>query len=219
MQGVVHGRQCRVRAVLTVQDLEARRGRRVLFSGLSLDAAPGRLLRVAGANGAGKTTLLRMLVGLSTPTSGEVRWRGQPIARQRDAFHRELVYLGHAAALKDELSAHENLQMLAALGGDAVTRAEAAAALDAAGLKGRERLPARVLSAGQRRRVALARLALAGPQRLWVLDEPFNALDSAAGEWLAGLLRAQLARGGVVVLTSHQAVPVDAGVAQDLVSL
>lgn len=205
--------------MLTVQDLEARRGRRVLFSGLALAATPGQLLRVAGANGAGKTTLLRMLVGLTLPTAGEVRWRGQPIARQRDAFHRDLVYLGHAAALKDDLSAFENVQMLAALGGDAVTRAEAAAALAAAGLKGRERLPARVLSAGQRRRVALARLALGGPQRLWVLDEPFNALDTAAGEWLAGLVRSRLAAGGVVVLTSHQAVPVDDGVEQVLVAL
>ncbi len=205
--------------MLTVQDLEARRGRRVLFSGLALEAAPGQLLRVAGANGAGKTTLLRMLVGLTMPTAGEVRWRGQPIARQRDSFYRDLVYLGHAAALKDDLSAFENVQMLAALGGDTVTRAEAAAALAAAGLKGRERLPARVLSAGQRRRVALARLALGGPQRLWVLDEPFNALDTAAGEWLAGLVRSCLAAGGVVVLTSHQAVPVDDAVEQVLVAL
>ncbi|MBI3155529.1 MAG: heme ABC exporter ATP-binding protein CcmA, partial [Burkholderiales bacterium] len=141
--------------MLTVRDLQARRGRRVLFSGLALAAGPGQLLRVTGDNGAGKTTLLRMLVGLSTPAAGEVRWRDRPIAAQRELFHRELVYLGHAAALKDDLSALENLRMLAALGGDGVEAVEAAAALAAAGLKGRERLPARVLSAGQRRRVAL----------------------------------------------------------------
>jgi heme exporter protein A len=208
-----------VRAVLNAQDLEARRGRRVLFSGLGLAAAPGQLLRVTGPNGAGKTTLLRMLVGLSSPNAGDILWRGQPIRTQRDAFHRELVYLGHAAALKDDLSALENLQMLCVLGGDEITRAEAAAALADAGLKGRERLPARVLSQGQRRRVALARLGLASAHALWVLDEPFNALDTAATQWLAGLVQARLAGGGVVVLTSHQAVPVDGTVDQVTVAL
>lgn len=195
--------------MLDVQDLEARRGRRVLFSGLGFGARPGQLLRVTGANGAGKTTLLRMLVGLSTPTAGRVRWNGTPLAAQREDFHRALAWLGHAASLKDDLSALENLQAIAVLGGDAVTPAEATAALAAAGLKGRERLPARVLSAGQRRRVVLARLALGAPRALWVLDEPFNALDVAATEWLAGLVRERLAGGGIVVLTSHQAVPVD----------
>jgi heme exporter protein A len=205
--------------VLAVQDLEARRGRRVLFSGLGFAAAPGQLLRVTGANGAGKTTLLRMLVGLSSPTAGRVLWRGEPLSGQREGFHRELAWLGHAASLKDDLSALENLQAIAVLGGDEVTRAEAAAALAEAGLKGRERLPARVLSAGQRRRVVLARLALAAPRTLWVLDEPFNALDTAATEWLAGLVRARLAGGGIVVLTSHQAVPVDGVADQVLVAL
>ena len=181
----------------------------MLFTGLTWRAEPGQLLRVTGANGAGKTTLLRTIVGLTTPAAGQVRWQDQPITAHRDAFHRELVYLGHAAALKDDLTALENLQALCALGGDAVPRSEARAALVQAGLDGREHLPARVLSQGQRRRVALARLALAGPRRLWVLDEPFNALDSAATDWLAGLLRDRLADGGIVVLTSHQPVPVD----------
>jgi heme exporter protein A len=201
-----------VRAVLDVQDLEARRGRRVLFSGLGLLAAPGRLVRVNGPNGAGKTTLLRMLVGLSTPSAGQVRWRGQPLNAAREDFHRELAWVGHAAALKDDLTALENLQAIAMLGGDAVGRDEAMAALAQAGLQGRERLPARVLSAGQRRRVVLARLALPPakpPRLLWVLDEPFNALDAAASEWLSGLVRQQLAGGGIVVLTSHQAIPLD----------
>jgi heme exporter protein A len=201
-----------VRAVLDVQDLEARRGRRVLFCGLGLQAAPGRLVRVSGANGAGKTTLLRMLVGLSTPSAGQVRWRGQPLHAAREDFHRELAWVGHAAALKDDLTALENLQAIAMLGGDAVGRDEAMGALAQAGLQGRERLPARVLSAGQRRRVVLARLALppaTPPRLLWVLDEPFNALDGAATEWLSGLVRSQLSRGGIVVLTSHQAIPLD----------
>jgi heme exporter protein A len=205
--------------VLTVQDLEARRGRRVLFTGLGLAARPGQMLRVTGANGAGKTTLLRMLVGLTLPTAGQVLWRGEPLAQQREGFHAELAWLGHAASLKDDLSALENLQAIAMLGGDAVSRPEAAAALAEAGLKGRERLPARVLSAGQRRRVVLARLALPRPRALWVLDEPFNALDTAATEWLAGHVRAQLARGGIVVLTSHQALPLDGVADQVLVPL
>jgi heme exporter protein A len=198
--------------VLDVQDLEARRGRRVLFSGLGLQAAPGRLVRVTGSNGAGKTTLLRMLAGLATPSAGRVHWRGQPLTAARELFHRELAWVGHAASLKDDLTALENLQAIAMLGGDAIGRDEALAALAEAGLTGRERLPARVLSAGQRRRVVLARLALppaATPRTLWVLDEPFNALDVAAGDWLAGLVRRHLARDGIVVLTSHQAIPLD----------
>jgi heme exporter protein A len=195
--------------VLEVQDLEARRGRRVLFSGLAFRAGAGQLLRVSGANGAGKTTLLRLLVGLSTPHQGRVSWNGQPLAAQRDEFHRQLAWIGHAAALKDDLTALENLLAIATLGGDDIAPKDAAGALAAAGLQGRERLPARVLSAGQRRRVLLARLALPVSRALWVLDEPFNALDAAAGDWLAGLVTAQLARGGTVVLTSHQAVPLD----------
>ncbi len=195
--------------MLEVQDLEARRGRRVLFSGLGWQAGPGRLLRVAGPNGAGKTTLLRILVGLTTPSAGQVRWRGQPLAAAREPFHRELVWVGHAAALKDDLSAAENLRAIAVLGGDDPSPAEAGAALAEAGLAGRERLPARVLSAGQRRRVVLARLALPARRALWVLDEPFNALDGAATDWLAQRVRTQLAAGGTVVLTSHQPIPLD----------
>jgi heme exporter protein A len=195
--------------VLDVQDLEARRGRRALFSALAFSGRPGQLLRVTGANGAGKTTLLRILVGLTTPTAGRVLWRGEPLAAQRESFHRELMWSGHAPSLKDDLTALENLRAAALLAGDALERAAAMQALADAGLRGREQLPARVLSAGQRRRVVLARLALAAARPLWVLDEPFNALDAAATQWLTRLLRDHLARAGIVVLTSHQAVPVD----------
>ena len=195
--------------MLVVQDLEARRGRRALFSGLSFRAGTGQLLRVTGANGAGKTTLLRILVGLGTPTAGEVQWQGSPLAAQRDAFHRDLVWIGHAPSLKDDLSALENLSAAAVLAGDDLAAGDARAALGEAGLAGREHLPARVLSAGQRRRVVLARLVRSGHRPLWVLDEPFNALDAAATHWLTRVLKDHLARGGLVVLTSHQAVPVD----------
>ncbi|MBL8327159.1 MAG: cytochrome c biogenesis heme-transporting ATPase CcmA [Rubrivivax sp.] len=195
--------------MLAVTDLEARRGRRALFTGLRFEAEAGRLVRVTGPNGAGKTTLLRMLVGLATPTAGEVRWRGEPIVARREGFHRELLWCGHAASLKDDLTATENLRAMSMLAGDALEVKAARAALAEAGLAGREHLPARVLSAGQRRRVLLARLPLAAGRALWVLDEPFNALDVAATQWLSDLLRAHLARSGVVVLTSHQAVPID----------
>lgn len=173
-----------------------------------------------GANGAGKTSLLRIICGLLAPAAGEVRWRGQPISELREEFNRELVYIGHAAALKDELTPLENLQTAATLGGRATLgRAEAAAALEAAGLRGRERSPSRALSQGQRKRVALARLALPAPPGLWVLDEPFNALDTAATSWLDGLIGARLDAGGCVVLTSHQPVALDASRAPQVLSL
>ena len=192
--------------MLELQALACVRGAATLFDGLSALLQPGELLRVLGANGSGKTSLLRMICGLATPARGAVLWRGEPVARLREEFGRELVYLGHAAALKDDLSARENLRLACALGGHPSGEREAGAALAAAGLGGRTGLPARSLSQGQRRRVALARLALEPAAALWVLDEPFNALDTAATDWLLGLVGAQLARGGMVVLTSHQSV-------------
>ena len=192
--------------MLELQAVACVRGGRTLFSDVNLALQPGQLLRVSGVNGAGKTSLLRMLCGLLAPAQGRVLWQGQPIASLRDEFNRQLVYVGHAAALKDDLSALENLQTAGVLGGSVSTDSDALAALAQAGLRGRERVPARILSQGQRRRVALARLELSSAAPLWVLDEPFNALDSAATAWLLALVSAQLARGGVVVLTSHQAV-------------
>ena len=192
--------------MLELQAVACVRGGRTLFSDVNLALQPGQLLRVSGVNGAGKTSLLRMLCGLLAPAQGRVLWQGQPIASLRDEFNRQLVYVGHAAALKDDLSALENLQTAGVLGGSVSTDSDALAALAQAGLRGRERVPARILSQGQRRRVALARLELSGASKLWVLDEPFNALDNAATAWLLTLVTAQLARGGVVVLTSHQAV-------------
>ena len=181
----------------------------MLFADLNCSAPSGGLLRVQGANGSGKTSLLRMICGLLLPTLGEVLWRGEATASQAEEFNRQLVYLGHAAALKDDLSGHENLQMACLLGGLAVSPDQTRVALHRAGLVGRERMPARQLSQGQRRRVALARLVLAESVPLWVLDEPFNALDTGATGWLCGLITAQLARGGMVVLTSHQVLALD----------
>jgi heme exporter protein A len=206
-------------AGLELRQVECVRGRRSLFKSLDLAVGPGRLLRLQGANGAGKTSLLRMICGLLAPAHGEVLWRGQRVASLREEFGRQLVYLGHAAALKDDLTTLENLLTSSLLAGLAVTPAQAQAALAAAGLRGRERAPARVLSQGQRKRVALARLVLSGACPLWVLDEPFNALDSAATGWLVGLITEHVARSGIVVLTSHQGVDFSASVPQVALAL
>lgn len=197
-------------ALLQLQNLECQRGLRVLFTGVCADAEGGKMLRVQGANGSGKTSLLRMICGLTAPAQGQVRWRGRPIGTVREDFNRELVYIGHAPALKDDLDATENLCAALSMAGRRISARDAAQALALAGLRGRERLPARVLSQGQRRRAALARLLLSTQAMLWVLDEPFNALDEAACAWLETLVTAQLGRGGVVVLTSHQPRPWEA---------
>ncbi len=197
------------RAMLELRAVTCVRGGRTLFKDLNRHVHPGQLLRVQGANGAGKTSLLRMVCGLLAPAQGEVLWRGERNSVLGEEFGRQLVYLGHAAALKDDLSAIENLHVAGVLGGLSVIPEQASLALKLAGLAGRDRVPARHLSQGQRRRVALARLVLASSVPLWVLDEPFNALDDHASQWLCGLVAMQLARGGVVVLTSHQSIGLD----------
>lgn len=197
--------------MLQARDLACLRGDRRLFRHLEFTLLPGQWLRVQGSNGTGKTSLLRLLAGLSLPAAGEVLWRGQPIQRQREAYARELLYLGHLAALKDDLSPLHNLQSSARLAGREALAAEVEAALSLYGLARQLHLPCRVLSAGQRRRAALARLALAREQTLWILDEPFNALDVQAVAHLCGVIEAHLAQGGMVVLTTHQDVPLPAG--------
>ena len=194
-------------AELALNGVSCVRGGRALFGRLNLRVPAGQLLRVQGANGAGKTSLLRMLCGLLPPPEGQVLWRGQPVGELREELGRELIYLGHAAALKDDLSPLENLETACALGGTAAKREDSLAALQAAGLRGFEHGPARRLSQGQRRRAALSRLALGVHRPLWILDEPFNALDTVATAWLEGLMAAHLARSGTVVLTSHQGTP------------
>ncbi|HEX6003623.1 MAG TPA: cytochrome c biogenesis heme-transporting ATPase CcmA [Burkholderiales bacterium] len=189
--------------MLEAVDLQCVRGDRQLFDGISFALDGGTLLRVAGANGSGKTSLLRILCGLALPAHGAVRWRGEPIGSLREDYHRELIYIGHAPAVKDDLTARENVAISCALGGVPVARATIDAALDRLGLIRYADLPARHLSQGQRRRVALARLA-AGRARLWILDEPFTALDTGAVALVVEMLAAHLAAGGVAVITSHQ---------------
>jgi heme exporter protein A len=201
--------------MLSAHGLTCERGQRRLFAGLDLAIDAGQWLHVRGENGAGKTSLLRLLAGLAKPEAGEIRWGGVPITQADEAYRRELLFLGHHAALKEELSALENLQIASALDGAQLSDAEALAALHRFGLKGREDLPVRVLSAGQKRRVLLARL-LTRKAKLWVLDEPFNALDVKAVDLLAGLIGEHLAHGGMAVLTSHQAMPIPGGKALQL---
>ena len=197
--------------MLELLDLDCIRGERRLFQGIRATLEPGTLMRVHGANGAGKTSLLRMICGLTMPARGEVRWNGVPVASLKEEYGRQLVYLGHAAALKEDLSALENLASSSALAGLAFRPEDAVAALAAAGLAGREHLPVRVLSQGQKRRAGLARLRLSGSVPLWVLDEPFSALDAGAIEWLRTVLAEHLRRSGMLVLSSHQPVDIDAG--------
>lgn len=184
--------------MLEAHDLTARRGDLLLFSRLSLRVDAGSALLVTGRNGSGKTTLLRMLAGLTLPAEGRVTFRGEPVPAPAHC-----VYAGHASALKDELTAAENLRSLADLAGAQPSDDEVASALGAADLTLSRDLPARVLSQGQRRRIGLARLALL-PRPLWLLDEPATALDTAGLALLADLIVKRLRAGGAVVAATHQ---------------
>jgi heme exporter protein A len=187
---------------LRLVDVACRRGDRLLFAGLHETLASGELLWLRGGNGRGKTSLLRLVAGLSAPDRGQILWGNAP-TRRNERFAGELVYIAHANALKDDLTATESLAFLARIRGRDAGAPALRAALARLGLAGRERTPTRSLSQGLRRRVALARLALETAPSLWVLDEPFDALDVAGTATLHALLAAHRARGGSVLLTSH----------------
>jgi heme exporter protein A len=199
-----------IRFMLSAHGLSCVRGERRLFAQLDLAVAAGEWLHVLGENGTGKTSLLRLLAGLSQPAEGEVRWCGQSIQNPDSGFRDNRLFFGHQGALKEDLTALENLSLAAAIDGAKLTENKALAALVRFGLKGRAELPVRVLSAGQKRRVILARLATRDAQ-LWVLDEPFTALDVKAVDLLASLVAEHLAGGGLAVITSHQTVPLPGG--------
>ncbi len=196
--------------MLSAHGLSCVRGERRLFAQLDLAVDAGQWLHVRGENGSGKTSLLRLLAGLAHPADGEVRWCGQPIQESDSPYRKQLLFFGHHGAVKEDLSALENLSFAAAMDGAALPEAQALAALARVGLRGREDLPIRVLSAGQKRRVMLARLATRSA-KLWVLDEPFTALDTKAVDLLATLITEHLAQGGMAVLTSHQTMPLPSG--------
>jgi heme exporter protein A len=202
--------------VLEIINLGCLRGERRLFGGVSFRLAPGGLIWIQGSNGSGKTTLLRTLCGLTQAMAGEVRWRGETIQTLGEDYRRELSYLGHANGLKEDLSALENLRIAAQLAGQPVSREACVEALQGSGLAGREHLPVKFLSQGQRRRAALARLRLAHPRTLWLLDEPFNALDTRAVADMRHIMETHLARGGMIALTTHQDVDIQAADTQTL---
>ena len=186
------------------------RGERILFTGLDLDLPAGEWLHIRGENGIGKTSLLRLLAGLAKPAGGEIFWNEQLISADLSEYHRNLLFLGHRDSLKEDLTALENLSIVTALDGVTVSKEAILLALHRFGLRGREDLPVNCLSAGQKRRVILARLLLR-QAKLWILDEPFNALDVRAVEMLSELILEHIASGGMAIMTSHQEIPMPNG--------
>lgn len=197
--------------MLQIRDLECRRGDTSLFSAMNFELGAGQLMHVKGSNGSGKTSLMRIVCGLFEPAVGTVTWRGENIRELRDEFNRELTYIGHLNGIKDELTAVENLTIYARFAGLGVDQPRIRDALNQMGLKkGRADLPSKVLSQGQKRRVALARLLLGGTI-LWILDEPFTALDARAVNLLQTVITQHLGTGGMVMYTTHQDVEISAG--------
>jgi len=201
--------------MLEVVDLECVRGDRRLFSGVSFGLQPGELLHLYGHNGSGKTTLMRTICGLIQPMSGEIRWKQKEARRLGDEFHQDLLYIGHKNGIKDDLNGVENLRTGCRLAGIQVSEKQAWDALERMGLRGHEDLPSRVLSQGQKRRVTLAQL-LVNPAPLWILDEPFTALDVAAVEFLQSVIQGHVEQGGMVMLTTHQEVRLTRGQVKQL---
>jgi len=189
---------------LIVEHLQCVRDDRVLFEDLNFTLAAGDLLQVEGHNGSGKTSLLRILGGLVFPTQGTVYWKNQDIQEIKSDYWATLAYFGHTAGIKVELTPFENLEMARALGSYPTTLS-LSEALAQVGLGGLEEVPTRLLSAGQQRRVALARLLINRAQ-LWILDEPFTALDKAAIRLVEDLLNEHAQHGGIAVVTSHHPV-------------
>ena len=188
---------------LAAVDLACRRGNRRLFSGVNFSVEAGRATWLRGRNGRGKTSLLRMAAGLASPESGRITWGGVPV-RQAQGMARRMVYIAHASAMKDDLTVAESLRFLALLHDRDSDVAAVHQALDRVGMASRREALVRTLSQGQRRRAALARLALEREAALWILDEPYDALDTDGMACVNALLHAHLARGGSVLLTSHQ---------------
>ena len=190
------------RTRLDVEGLACSRGHATLFRDVAFHVDAGEWLAVRGPNGCGKTTLLRCVAGLTRPDRGNVAWNGHSTRDDRSTFNAGLLYAGHLAGIKDDLSAEENLDGALRLRGQVPDASATRAALAEVGLERRRHLPARRLSAGQRRRIGLARLML-DPAACWILDEPLTALDDAGQALFSRLLRAHLDRGGLALVATH----------------
>jgi heme exporter protein A len=194
--------------MLSAHDLACERGEHLLFRNLGFELDRSETLLVQGGNGRGKTSFLRILCGLSVPVAGDVRWRGQPISKAQEQYGREMAYIGHANSIKDGLTPMENLRLAAALGGRELDMETATAALEQMGLLRCMDLPARALSFGQRRRVALAGL-LTASALLWILDEPLTGLDVDGVAMVEQMIRDHVAAGGMAIVTTHQPLALD----------
>ena len=194
---------------LTADNLVGVRGERLLFEKLNFKCSNGTVLYLQGANGTGKTTLLRTLCGLSKPYAGSINWCGENINSLAEEYYKHVLYIGHLPGIKEDLTALENLQFSMALSGTPFHLLQAIEVLKMLGLARGLNLPTRMLSQGQKRRVALARLWLQDSP-LWVLDEPFTALDVAATELLKQKIETFANAGGMVIMTTHQEVIIDA---------
>jgi heme exporter protein A len=191
------------------------RGERLLFSNIGFSLKPGGFLQLTGPNGSGKTSLLRILCGLLAPEDGEIRWQGESIRSLAEEYSQSITYIGHRNAVKEELNSLENLQISSGLDGFELSRVQAQEALLRVGLSGRENLPVRFLSEGQRRRSALARL-LTRKTALWLLDEVVASLDQAAVTLIEGVIGEHLSRGGMAIVATHQELHISSGSFQRL---
>lgn len=190
--------------MLEVSQLTAIRDERILFESLSFSIDSGELVQIEGRNGTGKTTLLRIITGLGDRDQGEIFWNGESIESNRDAFHEDLLFLGHSTGVKRDLTAYENLRFYLSVHSKAsIDKETIYHALTKVGLAGREDVPVAQLSAGQQRRVALARLWLS-QHKLWILDEPLTAIDKQGVKVLEALFLNHAEQGGIVMLTTHQ---------------
>lgn len=208
-------RSWRLTTILEVVNLRCVRGDRLLFSNINFSLSPGNVVQLTGANGSGKTSLLRIICGLLTPVEGEVRWQGTNIRSLGEDYSKLLSYVGHRNGVKEELNPVENLRISNGLAGVSITPEVAKTALVKIGLGGREKLPARLLSEGQQRRLALARL-LTSQTKLWVLDEVLTSLDRAAVALIRSLIGEHLQNGGMAIIATHQDLELSAGSLQRL---
>lgn len=208
--GVIAGCACAGQMLLTparlkIDNIACRRGAQLLFEQLTFDVSPGQIIWLRGQNGRGKTTLLKLAAGLARPDSGRLLRGGVPV-RSSVSHHQQLVFIAHENALKEDLTVREALAFLLRIHGRCCDTTIVDVALDRLGLRKRRQAMVRTLSQGQRRRVALARLAVEDRPSLWLLDEPFDALDSDGITRVNALLLEHVQRGGNVLLTSHLSV-------------